>query len=223
MITEEMLREAAERSCALHTEQLESACAEMPEHWFSPETEARILSMGRKHSRKAIYQFLLRTAAMLGVVFFGILQTTVVEAQSGLNWWFRRNYNDAFVYQYEGSDDEAVLSYQPTWIPEGYEEIYSSTLSESITVYENASGDRLNFMCVPAKDGNQLYLNVPVEQCEEVLINGAPAEFFPSTAAAEASVLIWKGSSYDLLCLSGFFNKETLVKIAESIQQIKNN
>lgn len=45
MYYEEILRKAAERSCALHTEQLESACGEMLE------MEARILSMSRKHSK----------------------------------------------------------------------------------------------------------------------------------------------------------------------------
>lgn len=219
MITEEMLREAAERSCALHTEQLESACAEMPEHRFSPETEARILSMGRKHSRKAIYQFLLRTAAMLGVVILVGALFLNFDAVANYDGWTGQSSAALYIYTHEGKVKNPPTAYRLSYIPEGYREVLPSA-SETECIYEDAEQNFLIFSFIVNPANSRLYVQVGGTAPQKLTVNGYTADFFaPKDAAA---TLIWWDENDRLFYLRGFFDAETLIQMAESIEIIEN-
>lgn len=221
MITEEMLREAAERSCALHTEQLESACAEMPEHRFSPETEARILSMGRKHSRKAIYQFLLRTAAMLVLILSCCFSPLTFYSVATFDGWSARWDDPIYIYEYGGSHTAESLCYQITAVPSGYRLISETHSRTDEYVYADEDANLLMFSYISSPNHSKLYFGAAGADRQEVTVNGYTGDFLPASAA-NAATLIWWDENDRLFYLRGFFDAETLIQMAESIEIIEN-
>lgn len=181
MIPEELLRRAAAGSCAEYVEELTADFDPEYQHEFSPEFERKIKKLIRKTKHPAFYRTMQRVASfVLAVVLAGGAWLTVdVEARAAFIGWVKEVYETYFVYRYEGPDmDAEPAQYQLTWVPEGYQEVFSDLADgEGSEAYVNESGQYLKFAYVSDPNNSNLFIITETAACYEVSVNGYPADY----------------------------------------------
>lgn len=225
MIPEELLRRAAARSCAEHVEELTADFDPEYQHEFSPEFERKIKKLVRKTRHPVLYRTMQRVASfVLAVVLAGAAWLTVdVEARAAFIGWVKEVYETYFVYRYEGPDmDAEPAQYQLTWVPEGYQEVFSDLADgEGGALYSNEEGHNLQFAYVSDPSDSNVFIVTEDAACYEVTVNGYPADYWVSVDPEVSSCVTWEDNNKHVFYVSGFLDKEELIKVAESVEKIK--
>ena len=163
----------------------------------------------------------LRTVACAALIAALALGTVLAVSPAAREWvhkivveWF----DDHAEFRLEG---EAVPSsghsWQPTWLPDGYQEIsFRDDNSFVRRKYEDENKHVIRFQYKPMEQGN--YFNVDNEHgvLEEVTVNGLTAHLIRSTVPGWPSHLTWSDGSTAFL-LSGEVPSKDLLAIAESV------
>lgn len=225
MITEEMLRRAAARSCAEHVEELTADFDPEYQHEFSPEFERKIKKLIRKTRHPIFYRTMQRVASfVLAVVLAGAAWLTVdVEARAAFIGWVKEVYATYFVYRYEGPDmDAEPAQYHLTWVPEGYQEVFSDLADgEGNEAYVDENGRYLQFAYVSDPNNSNLFIVTEGATCYEVSVNGYAADYWVSADPEVSNCVTWEDHSKRVFYVSGFLDKEELIKVAENIEKIQ--
>lgn len=225
MIPEELLRRAAARSCAEYVEELTADFDPEYQHEFSPEFERKIKKLIRKTKHPVFYRTMQRVASfVLAVVLAGAAWLTVdVEARAAFIGWVKEVYETYFVYSYEGPDmDAEPAQYQLTWVPEGYQEVFSDLADgEGTALYSNEEGQYLQFAYVSDPNNSNLFIVTEGATCYEVSVNGYSADYWVSADPEVSNCVTWEDHSKRVFYVSGFLDKEELIKVAESVEIIK--
>lgn len=225
MIPEELLRRAAARSCAEHVEELTADFDPEYQHEFSPEFERKIKKLIRKTKHPVFYRTIQRVASfVLAVVLAGAAWLTVdVEARAAFIGWVKEVYETYFVYRYEGPDmDAEPARYHLTWVPEGYQEVFSDLADgEGGAVYSNEEGQYLQFAYVSDPSNSNMFIVTKDAACYELTVNGYPADYWVSVDPEVSNCVTWEDHSKRVFYVSGFLDKEELIKVAESVEIIK--
>lgn len=225
MIPEELLRRAAARSCAEHVEELTADFDPEYQHEFSPEFERKIKKLIRKTKHPVFYRTMQRVASFaLAVVLAGAAWLTVdVEARAAFIGWVKEVYETFFVYRYEGPDmDAEPAQYQLTWVPEGYQEVFSDLADgEGTALYSNEKGQYLQFAYVSDPGTSNFFMVMDGTIRYDILVNKNPADYFESTDQDVSSGVVWTNENECAFYVSGFLDKEELIRAAESVEIIK--
>ena len=149
MITDEMLRDAAARSCEIYVARLENGYDRNCQHQFSERFERKIRKLRRRADHPVLYKAMHRAAAVILAILIagGTWITVDVEVRAAFLGWVKEFYETYIVYHFEGSSDEKnSAEYRPTILPSGYTEVYSDTTEDTIiVVYANEKGEMLKF------------------------------------------------------------------------------
>lgn len=226
MITDDMLRSAAEKSCEIYVSRLEAGYDPKAQHKFSPEFEKKIKKLERKANHPIVYRSLQRIASIILVCLIacGAWFTVDAEARSAFFGWVKEIYETYFVYRFEGNADysESSVAYRPTWLPEGYTEFYVDDIDATTVVsYQNADGLLLTFRYTHNPNETDWFIDATHAVIKETTVNGYPAEILLADNITTASVIAWTDEQDSAFYVSGFLSESELIKIAENIQPLK--
>lgn len=221
ILTDEMLSSAAKQ---VRTAMLDA----MPKpseytYEFTEEFDEAMRPLLKRASRhKSIDKFARRAAAVFLAAFLGFTSWMAidVEARAAVITWLRDVYENRIVYFFTGHREDALSERKvPTWLPEGYKETEAKSIPNFLDVRTYSNGENeISFQCYLDASNTQLeVLNKDIFP-EVIYIDGIAADFYDASSIGETNELIWATESGNLFNISGFIEKETMVKIAESIK-----
>ena len=225
MITDEMLRAAAARSCEIYVAHLEKGFDPEKKHEFSPEFLRKIERLKRRAKHPVFYKTMRRVASIaLAILITGGAWITVdAEARAAFVGWVKEVYGTFFVYRYSDSgevtEEAEAQTYRPEWIPDGYAEIYADDASEGGSVlYENADGKYLQFFYVVKPNESNLFVENTDAVKYPITVNDQPGDYIKSNNPEMPDSIIWANERDHLFYVAGYLTENELVRLAESIK-----
>ncbi len=225
MIPNELLREAAARTCESYVSGLLSGYDPGYRHAFSPGFERKIARLKRRAEHPALYRTVRRAAIiLLAILFAGTVWVAAdAEARAAFFGWIGEITGSYLAYHYEGTADEAAepLDHRPVWIPEGYAEASVRVFDNETTVrYLNGEGTLLRFSYVTADSDVDWFFNISQGHTEDCLVGEYAATLFVSEADDVAGGLTWADRRGTVFHISGFVSGADLIRMAESVRAV---
>ena len=227
MITDEMLRAAAARSCEIYVAHLEKGFDPEKKHEFSPEFLRKIERLKRRAKHPVFYKTMRRVASIaLAILITGGAWITVdAEARAAFVGWVKEVYEEFFVYRYSGEADVSAekSDYRPSQEPDGYSEYMTIDENGGVTVfYKDEAGRRMKFGYIHNPSFTEWYVDTTDTMRTDSSVNGQPADLFTSTNKDVASIIMWTNDAENsAFYVSGFFDENQLISIAESVSAKK--
>lgn len=168
----------------------------------------------------------VRSAAacfLLAVLLTGsAILTFSVEARAAFFGWVREQYENFYVYFFEG--EAAVtdpVEYELGWLPDGC--VYVTTIeneSGEIFIYTDERDTLIRFSYDRAADSPVISVDSVGNQTIDVTINGCPGEISISPSEDETDHISWVDNKTNtLFFISGHFDQETFIRMAESVKE----
>lgn len=227
MISDGSLRAAATRSCEIYAAHLEKGYDPEDQHVFSSEFEKKIKKLKRKADHPVFYRTMQHVASIVLVILIagGAFITVNAEARAAFVGWIKETYEMFFVYRYSGEADisSEPSNFRPEQIPDGYSEYMTIDENGGVTVlYKHESGKRMKFGYIHNPSSNVWYVDTTDTVRSDSFVNGQPAELFISTNKDVASIIMWTdGAENFAFYVSGFFDENELISIAESVRAVE--
>ena len=225
MITEEMLREAAEKAS--------EALAAYYERDYNPdkpleipsEFEKKIERLKRRAKHPVFYKTMHRVASIVLVILIsGSAWITVdAEARAAVVGWVKEIYETYFVFRHDGITDTNTepTDYRPTWIPDGYSEFrVNASATRTVVIYDNEAGEMIRFSFIQDPDETDWFIDVSQAGIKNATVNGNKADLLIAQNSEEANAIAWI-SDDTAFYVTGFVDESDLVRIAESVKIIK--
>lgn len=219
MITDEMLRKAAEKSSAVYVRYLEQDFDPAHQHDFSPQFEKKM----SKIRWKVNHRFLQRVASFfLAMLIGGAVWLSVdVEARAIFFGWIKEFYETYIVYRFESDlhTDAVQNEYRPTWLPDGYKEVDTDVSGDTVTVfYLNDDGQGLIFCYSNNYEGTNWFIDPSSTIAKESYVNQAPADIYIDENYKTANSIVWILPNDTAFYVSAFLSENDLIKVAESVR-----
>ncbi len=203
--------------------------AEECHHEFSPGFVKRMRRVLRRGSHPNVYRGLRRVAGFLLVLLLSCSVWLAVdtEAREAVFGWLSERVEGAYHYFFhgDGTNQTQVVWYVLSEIPEGYreEDVFETDAYTEITYVETTTDRYLSLgwlhPSIETETPELFFLTVDMEQ-DPAQVNGRAAEFYRDDTGNMANVIVWRDEENDtLLYLSGYFDKETIIDMAESVKQ----
>lgn len=222
MISNLLLRQATEE---YHEESMSAIPTENEiDHVFSDRFEENMKSVIKKNNHPQLKR-VLRMAASFALVILvasGSVMALSPTARAAVMGWLFGQDGTTFSYTSMGEESESDVyyKYELPQIPEGYylwQEIVDE--SQSILLYaEEETGHLLKVTGAPNDGTSAMFLLTTTDEKSTVQIGDVTADFYLSESEDVSSGLAWVDPENDyLICLDGFFSKEELIAMAESL------
>ena len=187
------------------------------QYWEKEESEKR-----QRRKRALLRAAAIFIAILLGASAFFAVNT---EARAVVQDWFREVYERLVVYRFGGEPkDETLPVYEPTWLPNGYQEtkkIIDDENKVALIVYRKEGVDAgIVFEYSYYEDSP---MGVEPQTAEELIyekgtVNGRPADCYYESDPTAAKLLIWIDEEQQLIfSISSVLEKNDIYRIAESI------
>ena len=222
MISNFLLRQATEE---YHEESMSAIPTENEiDHVFSDRFENNMRSVIKKNNHPQLNR-VLRMAASFALVILvasGSVMALSPTARAAVMGWLFGQDGTTFSYTSMGEESESDVyyKYELAEIPEGYflwQEIVDE--SQSIMLYAEEETGHLLKVTGSQNDGTgAMFLLTTTDEKSTVQIGDITADFYQSSTADSSSGLAWIDLDTDyLICLDGFFSKEELLEMAQSL------
>ncbi len=226
MISEERLRQAAGAAVLALADNIPAP--EEGDYEFSPRFERRMRRVLRQGNHPAVYRGLRRVASfLLALLLSGSVWLTVdTDAREAVLGWISEQVEGAYHYFFhgDGSSQKQDVEFVLSKIPEGYrkEDVFE-TDSYTETIYVEAeTGRYLSFGWLhPSTETAtpELFFLTGDMEREQAQVKGRTAEFYRDDTGNMANVIVWRDEKNDtLLYISGYFDKGSLIDMAESVK-----
>ena len=179
------------------------------------------------YQRKAKPQFntwLSKVACVfLAVLLTGsAVLTFSVEARAAFFGWVREQYDNFYVYFFEGGATVSdPVRYELGWLPDGC--VYVTTIESEngeILIYTDEHDTLIRFSYDRATDGSNLSVDSAGNETIPVKINGNPGEISIYPSEGETDHITWIDSETNtLFFITGHFDQETFIRMAESVKE----
>ena len=183
-----------------------------------------VLTYQRPAKRKNTYVLLkgCLAACLALILSVGTVLAVNPDARAAFVGWIKEIQGTFIGYIYSGGKDYDVEAgpqmYCLALIPDGYSEVFSDlTPGEGGAVYSNQDGQYLQFSYIAAPDNSNSFVSTGDAVYSEVQIGEYTADFFESTDPEESSAIVWMNEYDHLFYVAGFFAKDELIQIAESV------
>jgi hypothetical protein len=226
MISEERLRQAAGAAALALTD-----CLPAPEecqHEFSPGFDRRMRKVLRRGNHPTVYRGLRRVASFLLVLLLSgsIWLAVDTEAREAVFGWISERVEGAYHYFFRGerTSQNYLTEYTLSKIPEGYhkKDVFETDSYTETTYLETATGRYLSLGWLhPSTETEtpELFFLTGDMEREQAQVNGRAAEFYRDDTGNNANVIVWRDEERaTLLYLSGYFDKESLIDLAENVK-----
>jgi len=194
------------------------------DHVFSDRFENNMRSVIKNNNHPQLKR-VLRMAASFALVILvasGSVMALSPTARAAVMGWLFGQDGTTFSYTSMGEESESDVyyKYELPQIPEGYylwQEIVDE--SQSILLYaEEETGHLLKVTGAPNDGTSAMFLLTTTDEKSTVQIGDVTADFYLSESEDISSGLAWVDPENDyLICLDGFFSKEELIAMAESL------
>lgn len=183
----------------------------------------RLIKRGRR--RETVQHISRRVASVVLAMLIGVgaWLTVDTEARAAFVTWVREVYEDSFLYEYFGEKPtEKLKNYEITGLSDGYE-LVTADCSDTlhIKIYQK-DDDAVMLMYYQVYDERKHIIeNSGVMQCtwEPVSIRGIGADFYCYEDSTYANELFWIDERSNVAFqLSAYWDKDKMIKIAESIK-----
>ena len=179
------------------------------------------------YQRKAKPQFntwLSKVACIfLAVLLTGsAVLTFSVEARAAFFGWVREQYDNFYVYFFEGGAIVGdPVKYELGWLPDGC--VYVTTIESEngeILIYTDEHDTLIRFSYDRATDGSNLSVDSAGNETIPVKINGNPGEISIYPSEDETDHITWiDRETNTLFFITGHFDQETFIKMAENVKE----
>lgn len=175
----------------------------------------------RRANHPILYRSLRMVASVLLVfmIGFGSILTVSTEAREIVFGWMRVRYQSMYEYFFEGEiENPENVTYYPQWLPEDckFETSYS-TLGGEVYIYFTPRDSLVQFSYI-SKSNEKLYMDGVDAEQKDVMINGGSGKLYISHNEGQTSSLIWMNKSRTVLfSISGDYDEDVLIKMAENI------
>lgn len=215
---DEQLRDAVEFLWQQYYENLPDVANYYPD--FSEEFSNKMNRLCAHYKRQMRIKTLAKNVAAIALVILilgGSCLATSPVARAALRNWIVEIYEDIFIYHFfENSTQNEWNDYEITALPQGYTNTYVENTAGVCTKLYQQEDTILAF--VYHKTDESLIHAVRDEQRTITQVDGLPADFY-SSHDGSANTLVWiDEKTQTVFSLSGFFEQEKLIEIAESIQ-----
>lgn len=224
VITDEMLKQAAEEAANMMNDELSEQAASQ-KHQFSPRFERKVKRIIRRTSHSAIYRFLRSVACILLIATIGIgsILTVNVEARAAVIKWIKEQFEtyQGYIFKGENVDDAELSRYYLGWIPEGYELVFSDEDENGGTyVYTDEQGRIAQFNYIYGQQGSATFIKTEGYDKYAITVNGLPAELYVAIEEKDSDGIIWTDDSRNVIFhFSAHVDRESLIKIAENVEK----
>ena len=221
MISEDMLRIAAAKSCEIYSNKLEGDYDANLEHEFSREFEKKIKKLKHRANHPMLYRSLQRVAVVFLVILIagGTWISVSAEARAVFFGWVKEIYETYFVYHFEGEVDNVhQTDYRPTWVPDGYVETFCDNDGNAVfVVYSDNTGNVMSFNYTVNPSESIWFVDRNNSITIQTSINGHAAELFVSTDSGTANSIMWSTEDNTAFFISAFLTEEELIRMAKSV------
>lgn len=170
------------------------------------------------------HKWLSRVACFFLVILLtgSAILTFSVEARAAFFGWVREQYENFYVYFFEG--DAAVTEpakYELGWVPENCIFVTSyETAGGEVYVYTDERDTLIQFSYTSDPDKENTYVEHNGAQDIKATVNGHPAEIFVSPNEDKTDGIVWTDPDNNtLFFISGHFDEDTLIRMAESVKE----
>lgn len=220
MISDEALSTAA----AEYEQALLSSLPETSEcdHSFSPRFEKKMRHLAHKAKYAPAYSALKRIAcAVIAIILCGSLLLMLdADVRAAVISWTKKTYQSYNMYFFTGVADEnpASQSYGFEKIPEGYTFVDRMDTDSGTTIlYADQYGKYLDFSWYTS-DSGILFVGGYEYDHSQVMVSGKPADLYIAKDPAHSNTIVWENAERNTLFqLTGYFEKNSLIQLAESI------
>ena len=161
----------------------------------------------------------------LAVLLTGSADLTFsVEARAAFFGWVREQIENYYEYFFEGEVFVNDLKeYELGWLPENLELIYSGdTAGGKVYIYNDESNALIQFSYISDPNSQKMYVDNAYNEKVAVTINGNTGEISITTGEDETDTIIWiNADTNTLFSISGHFDQETFIRMAESVKEIE--
>lgn len=220
MISDEMLSQAAAKVAVLINESLPEAS--ICNHPFSARFERKMGRIIRRANHPILYRTLRSVASILLVMMFGFGSVLAInaEAREIVFGWVKQQYETFYEYLFEGeANNSETNKYYPGWVPDGCELVtIQETAGGETYIYTDDQDTLIQFYYIFDPDSQKMFVDTVEYIKESVIINGHSGEVFISLNEAETNSIVWTDNSKNVLFyISGNFEREVLIKMAENV------
>lgn len=223
MISDELLSQAAEAYILALADSVPDR--EDYQHRFSPRFERKMRRVIRKGNHPVVYKAMRAAgcAALALVISFLMLMAVNPSARAAVMDWIREIYASYYFHSYYEQDANTEylnIRYELGYVPQAHT-LFDFRESQHNAAYSfsDQSGNMLFFTYSKSPASVEFFSDLNHDTIENVKIKDHRGLFLHSSQADTASILQWLDEdTHALLILSGFMEKEELIKIAENVK-----
>ena len=177
--------------------------------------------------KKKVLSVQQKWLSRVACVFLAILLTGSavltfsVEARAAFFGWVREQYENLYVYFFEGGVTVSdPVKYELGWLPEGC--VYVTTIENEngeIIIYTDEHDTLIRFSYDRAADGSNLSVDSVGNETISVEINGCPGEISIYPGEDETDHITWIDETNTLFFITGHFDQETFIRMAENVKE----
>lgn len=222
MLTDDMLRQAAAESSTAFVQAVEQDYDDnrpySPSHLF----EKKMKQLTRRANHPNLYRSAQRVASVvLAILLAGSAWLTVdVQAREAFFGWVKEVYEELYVYRLTGevAEQGTENNYALGWIPDGYTKMYEGDLGGTFSaIYKNDLGQMLDFSYTTNTEQVDWFLYGENMEQYQVEIGSSVGDFLYSTDDQTSNAIVWMQDDQTGFYLSGFFDEDELILMAENI------
>ena len=148
--------------------------------------------------------------------------TFSVEARAAFFGWVREQVETYYMYFFEGN--AAVTEpakYELGWMPENCIFVTSyETAGGEVYIYTDERDTLIQFTYTSEPDNEKVYVDCAAYTEKQVTINGNTASLFIAPSEDNTDGIVWTDPNTNtLFFISGHFDQETFIKIAENVKE----
>ncbi len=179
-------------------------------------------SWAKQRKRPLWKQCLSRIAMLLLAcsITLGAMMVVSPTVRATVVNWVMEWYETHIIYRFfDESHLDKLPLYEITDLPTGYKKVEEIRTWNSVTIqYENEEGDIIYFHYSYMIQGSALGVNTENAEIYEVNIHNCFGHFYLSTDPQQSNTLIWLDDQKKInFLIDGFYDKDELLKMAESI------
>ena len=176
----------------------------------------------QRKAKSQVQIWMLRAACffLLLTLTGGTILTFSMEARAAFFGWVREQADNFYHYFFEGDAmPTQPVKYELGWMPEGLEFVTTLDIDNGeCYIYKDAQDFLIQFSYVLNGDNHSWGVDAVDDIQKTVKVNGNKADLYISRNDDRTSSIIWSNERNDFLTLSGPFDEETLIKMAENVR-----
>ena len=178
----------------------------------------------QKTKHPTLYRFLRTAACFILILTIGFVSVITVnaEAREFIEGWVKEQYKSFSRYFFPNdAEPNEPVKYQLGWLPDDCEFVTSFEIDGGETyIYTDEQETLIHFTYISETNNTQAFVSSDGYVTKSVLVSGYPGDLYLANNPNDTSTIVWINTEKNVLYIvSGDFNAEELIKIAESIKK----